>query len=140
MRQHAGRKRTNISRLAAGALWLGGSCVLYATSTDTARAAAIRLSGLWTGMLVADQGECPIEQASTLDIRHNDVTFAPANGALVLHGRLHPDGTVHADLLLSDRSKKKLPMVFEGHPSGDTITGIFGTPSCRAHIVLKRAE
>jgi hypothetical protein len=72
-----------------------------------------------------------------------DISFIPTGGVLVLHGR-RPSGDphLHAQLALTDMNKKPLPMVFEGRlaADGSHIDGTYGTPSCRAHLVLVRPE
>lgn len=95
--------------------------------------------GIWTGTLVTEQGTCPDQTESILQIAPKRLAFAPGTGTLQLHGTpVKGNARFHAQLMLQDKDKKPLPMVFEGHPDGDTITGTFGTPSCRAHITLKR--
>jgi|GEM_PF-1986743 len=126
------------------------ACTILATLTAGAAAgrhpahaasAADQPWGTWTGTLVADAGHCPDEAPSTLQVSHRAVTFTPGDQALALHGTRHKDdGSVHAELILSDRNRKPLPMVFNAQPTGDGFTGQYGTTTCRAHVVLKRAE
>ncbi|NHO32894.1 hypothetical protein GOB85_10090 [Acetobacter sp. LMG 1636] len=97
--------------------------------------------GLWAGRLVTDQGSCPDQQDSVLQIDPDRLAFTPGTGVLTLRGRPDKDHKrFHAQLMMTDMNHHPLPMVFEGHPDGQTITGEFGTPSCRAHVVLKRPE
>lgn len=97
--------------------------------------------GDWVGTLVTDKGTCPDTYESVLQIRSDKLFFAPATGTLVLHGTPDKDHKrFHAQLMLKDAKDKPLPMVFEGHPEGDTIVGVFGTPNCRAHVVLQRPK
>ena len=101
--------------------------------------AAPDLLGRWTGRLHTVQGTCPDAAPSTLVVGGASVSFAPADGALVLRGRRgHDRARLHAQLLLPGVNHKPVPMVFEGHPEGHEITGEYGTPSCRAEIRLKR--
>lgn len=98
-------------------------------------------SGNWFGTLVTDKGKCPDERESVLQVEPDRVAFTPETGTLVLHGKPDPDHhRFHAQLILMDMNHHPLPMVFEGHSEGDTIVGVYGTPTCRAHIVLKRAK
>ncbi|GBQ64408.1 hypothetical protein AA103196_0857 [Ameyamaea chiangmaiensis NBRC 103196] len=94
--------------------------------------------GDWVGTLKTDAGTCPDQISSTLQVSRTSVVFTPGDSALVLRGAHHPDGSVHAELVLPDRNHKPLPMVFEGHPDGASFAGVFGTPTCRAHVTLTR--
>ncbi len=110
------------------------------TSTVAARAAP-DLVGRWTGRLHPLQGVCPQQRGSTLVIDRKRLSFAPADGALVLHGRRGDDpARLHAQLSLPGVDHKPVPMVFEGHPEGDAIAGLYGTPTCRAEIRLERPQ
>lgn len=98
-------------------------------------------TGEWVGMLVTDQGTCPDHQDSILQVETDRVAFTPATGTLVLRGKPDKNLTrLHAQLMLKDKDGKPLPWVFEGQPDGDSIKGVFGTPNCRAHIVLHRPQ
>lgn len=97
--------------------------------------------GLWTGTLVTEKGKCPDQMESSLQIESDRIAFTPGTGALTLRGKPDKDHKrFHAQLILTDMKKQPLPMVFEGHPDGQTITGEYGTPTCRAHIVMTRPE
>ena len=98
--------------------------------------------GEWAGTLVTTQGTCPDGTPSRLLVGGTEISFVPANGVLVLHGHRRPGGRLHAQLLLTDMNRHPLPMVFEGvlAPDGSRIDGTYGTPSCRAHVVLLRPE
>ena len=98
-------------------------------------------NGEWTGTLITDKGTCPDHALSRLLVDGRDISFIPTAGVLVLHGRRPADDPrLHAQLVLTDMNKKPLPMVFEGRLStdGSRIDGTYGTPSCRAHVVLVR--
>nr|WP_246387186.1 hypothetical protein [Gluconacetobacter sacchari] len=121
------------------------ACAAVLTVVPAARAAddASRDPiGIWTGTLVADRGICPETRApSTLQIESRRVAFTPADGAQTLHGqRDATPGRFHAQLVLSGMNRKPFPMVFEGTPQGNTIQGTYGTPRCRAHVVLTRPQ
>ncbi len=105
-----------------------------------AKAAPADPAGEWAGTLVATQGTCPDRAPSRLLVSETDVSFVPAGGVLVLHGRRRPGPRLHAQLLLTDMNRHPLPMVFEGAlaPDGSRIDGTYGTPSCRAHVALLR--
>ncbi|NHN89042.1 hypothetical protein [Acetobacter conturbans] len=123
-------------------------CILVGGTLGAAACPALAASdaqddptGDWSGMLVTDKGTCPTQRESVLQVQANRLFFAPATGTLVLRGK--PDKTsqrFHAQLVLKDMKGQPLPMVFDGHPEGDTIVGVFGTPNCRAHIVLTRPK
>ena len=99
------------------------------------------LVGRWTGSLHTLQGVCPEQRSSTLVIDRRRLSFAPADGALVLHGRRDADPSrLHAQLSLPGVDHKPVPMVFEGRPDGDAIAGVYGTPTCRAKIRLERPQ
>ena len=97
--------------------------------------------GLWTGRLVTEQGNCNDEtrDTSTFQVTARQLTFTPADGSIMLVG-IPEKGYAHyhAEALVKQPSGAAFPMVFEAHPEGRTIVGTYGTPRCRAHIVLKR--
>ncbi|GBQ94371.1 hypothetical protein AA23498_2008 [Acetobacter nitrogenifigens DSM 23921 = NBRC 105050] len=130
---------------AIGASRLGGAGALVAllpllaTPALAAQSAQDDPYGNWTGRLVTDRGSCPDQTDSVLQIQSDRLVFSPGTGALTLRGRPDADHKrFHAQLKLTDASRRPLPMVFEGHPDGNTIAGVFGTPTCRAHIVMTR--
>ncbi|MFT8440754.1 hypothetical protein [Acetobacter fabarum] len=98
--------------------------------------------GDWTGMLVTDKGrDCPTEGLSYMQIQPKRMIFVPQMGNLVLHGVPNKERQhYHAQLILTDARKQPLPIVFEAHPIDDTFEGVYGTPTCRAHIILRRPE
>src|ERR1700709_1342670 len=103
-----------------------------ASITGQASAATPDLRGRWIGSLHTMQGTCPDQHNSTLVIARDHLSFAPADGVLVLRGTRrdsNPDH-LHAQLRLPGVDHKPVPMVFEAHPEGDAIVGLYGTPSC----------
>ena len=97
--------------------------------------------GEWSGRLVTEAGTCPGPLPARLLVGAEDISFLPSGGVIVLHGHRRPDsGRLHAQLLLTDINRKPLPMVFEGvlAPDGGHIDGTYGTPACRARVVLTR--
>ncbi|MBF0887504.1 MULTISPECIES: hypothetical protein [Gluconobacter] len=96
-------------------------------------------TGSWVGALVTDQGTCPTEHPSTLRIRGREILFTPADGSQVLHGTYTPGNQhYHAELAMTDLDHHPTAAVFNGYPVGQAIGGIFGSPSCRAHITMTR--
>ncbi len=117
------------------------SLAIASLGASGTQVAAADLRGRWTGSLHTLQGNCPDQHGSTLMIDRDHVSFAPADGVLVLQGRRRRDpGHLHAQLDLPGINHKPVPMVFEGHPDGDAIIGLYGTPTCRAEIRLERPE
>ncbi|MCQ8277668.1 hypothetical protein NFI95_04295 [Acetobacteraceae bacterium KSS8] len=101
------------------------------------------LQGEWAGTLRTEKGRCPTERPSRLLVDGKEISFVPGGGVLVLQGTRAPDGkSLHAQLALTDADRKPLPMVFEGAMAtdGTSIDGTYGTPACRASIVLHRPE
>lgn len=128
---------------------IAGAFILALSATGLAPAGAAEPVGaakdplgIWTGTLVADRGVCPETRApSTLQIGSRRIAFTPADGVHTLRGqRDATPGRFHAQLMLSDMNHKPFPMVFEGIPDGATIQGTYGTPRCRAHVVLTRPQ
>ena len=117
-------------------------CMTPAGAAEPATDAAKDPVGIWTGTLVAERGICPETRApSTLQIESRRIAFTPADGVHTLRGqRDATPGRFHAQLVLSDMNRKPFPMVFEGTPDGATIQGTYGTPRCRAHVVLTRPQ
>ncbi len=115
--------------------------VAFATLLVAAGARAAVLHGAWSGTLRTLQGTCPIERPSTLVIHAGQVSFAPADGVLVLQGKVKPDGQhLYAQLKLPGVDHHPVPMVFEGHAQDKVVVGQYGTPSCRAEVLLLRAR
>ena len=97
--------------------------------------------GEWAGRLVTTAGTCPGPLPARLLVGEEDISFLPSGGVIVLHGRRRPDDPrLHAQLLGLDMNRKPLPMVFEGvlAQDGSRIDGTYGTPACRARVVLLR--
>ncbi|GBQ58012.1 hypothetical protein [Komagataeibacter swingsii] len=97
--------------------------------------------GLWTGQLVRDQGNCTTEtgNTSTFQIGTKRMTFTPADGSIALTGVPQKKADLyHTETVVRQPSGAAFPMVFEARPEGDTMVGTYGTPRCRAHIVMKR--
>nr|WP_220790471.1 hypothetical protein [Gluconacetobacter takamatsuzukensis] len=120
------------------ALSASGPSPAAAASEDAAKDPV----GIWTGTLVADRGVCPETRApSTLQIESRRIAFTPADGAYTLRGRRDATpGRFHAQLVLDGMNHRPFAMVFEGTPDGATIRGTYGTPRCRAHVVLTRPQ
>lgn len=98
--------------------------------------------GEWIGTLVTDKGrDCPTQGLSYMQIKPTKMIFVPETSNLVLRGVPNKERQhYHAQLILQDARKQTLPMVFEAHPVDDTFEGVYGTPTCRAHITLRRPE
>ena len=112
-----------------------------ATLLAVPSARADTLRGAWSGTLHTLQGTCPSERPSTLVVHAGEISFAPGDGVLVLEGKVKPDGQhLHAQLRLPGIDHHPVPMVFEGHAQDKVIVGLFGTPGCRAEVVLLRAR
>ena len=76
---------------------------------------------------------------SSLSIRSDAVVFAPETGVISLPGHVGKDGHIVAGQTLSGADHKAFAMVFEGDLKGDTVTGTYATPRCRAAVSLNRA-
>ncbi|GBQ16060.1 hypothetical protein [Swaminathania salitolerans] len=140
---HPDKTDMRLNRSLSGALPLAsatlGGFVLLLSACATPPAPSKDPRGLWTGALVTEQGTCPTESNSTLQINANDITFTPGDSALVLKGRRGPDNLhYHARLAMKDAGRKPYTIVFNGYPVGNAIGGNYGSPSCRAHVVMTR--
>lgn len=127
-----------LARPAVVALGLAG---ILALARPAAADALHDPKGLWTGQLVTDRGNCTSEtrDTSTFQVGSKTLTFTPADGSVPLRGQPEKGyAHYHAEALLQQPSGAAYPMVFEAHPEGKTIVGTYGTPRCRAHIVLSR--
>jgi hypothetical protein len=125
-------------RLSHGAVAMAGVLLMLGGRVASA---APTLDGEWTGMMRTQQGRCPERADARLLVDGKRLSFVPSAGVLVLTGTIGADPRrLHAELMLSDMNHKPLPMVFEGVPSADgsRIDGTFGTPACRASVVLTR--
>jgi|GEM_PF-1104719 len=137
------RRPVRLPLLAAAPLLLG-ACLLLAAPlvpATASRAADPDLDGRWVGTLHTLQGRCPDQSSSTLVVNEKELSFAPADGVLVLHGRRTADRShLHAQLVLPGTNHKPVPMVLQAHPQGRAIVGLYGTPTCRAEITLRRPD
>ena len=123
-------------------LGMGWACFAPTPAALAATSAANDPYGDWTGTLVTDKGrDCPTEGPSFMQIEPDKIIFVPETGNLILRGVPNKERQhYHAQLVLQDARKQPLPMVFEAHPMDDTFEGVYGTPTCRAHITLRRPE
>ena len=131
------RRRPALARIVAGAL-AGALAAFVGGCGDATPGDPV---GEWAGRLVTEAGTCPGPRPARLLVGSEDVSFLPSGGVLVLHGRRKPGSEhLHAQLLLTDINHKPLPMVFEGAlaPDGTHIDGSYGTPTCRARVLLTR--
>lgn len=100
-------------------------------------------TGIWLGKLEPQQGTCPQERFAALRIDKKLILFSPDNGALVLKGvfnkKERPRHLV-ATLHRIDVNHKPYDLVFEGKAQGQNITGIYGTPDCRATVTFYRPQ
>ena len=95
--------------------------------------------GEWVGMLKTTAGSCPDQQPSDLTVSDRAVTFVPGDGVLALTGTRAADpDALHAQLLGTDMNHKPLPMVLDARLAGGQVVGTYGTPTCRADVVLHR--
>lgn len=128
--------RTVKSRLA-----LASFMALTACSGSHGPAPSKDPRGRWMGALVTEQGQCPDQDDSLLQIEDEMIVFSPANGSVILKGkRGKSNDVITASLTQSDQNHKPYRMVFRGHPVGNAIGGIYATPNCRAHIVMTRSH
>jgi hypothetical protein len=101
--------------------------------------------GRYAGAVDADQGVCgPVAGGAhlvgSLQIRGNDVQFAPDSGVLVLPGHVDAAGHVTAAVNAPGADHKPFLMVFEGDLHGDQVNGHYATPRCRAVVQLHLAR
>ncbi len=97
--------------------------------------------GTWVGTLVTSAGSCPDTQPSDLVVSDREVSFVPGDGVLALRGKRGADpDALHAQLLGTDMNHHPLPMVFDGRLDRGAVRGTYGTPACRAEIVMHRPE
>jgi hypothetical protein len=97
----------------------------------------------YAGQVDAEQGVCgPIgagqHMVASLQIRGDQVLFAPDEGVVLLQGRIDVAGHVTASLDAPGADHKPFPMVFEGSLHGMMIDGRYATPRCRAKVQLHR--
>ncbi len=100
--------------------------------------------GRYFGKMATQTGICGLSATpdgqidASLTIRGGDVRFVPEQGVVVLPGRIDAAGHVIASDSQPGADRKSFVMVFEGDLHGDTITGRYATPRCRATVTLAR--
>lgn len=135
------KKTQFITHLGHWAKWSAYISLIIFTCTQKP-ALADDNAGTWMGTLETEQGECPTHTQSSMVIKGNEILFTPGGGSLILRGTLKPgQNHYHAQLLLKGTSHHPVPMVFNATYDEETeeMHGVYGTPTCRAHIVLQRS-
>lgn len=130
------RLNVGVAPLVASAFAVALFTTLGACSTPDAASSPY---GLWSGKLIADDGNCPVDTESLLRIRGNTVIFNPGTGAQVLHGTFK-ESVPHyrAELVEKGMNGQPYKLSFDGYPVGMGIGGTYLTPRCRAHVTLVR--
>ncbi len=101
-------------------------------------------SASYVGVLADQQGYCGAAENShgitpaTLSIRGHTVQFEPESGVINLDGQIDSAGHVLAESNTPGADHKPFLQVFEGDLAGNSVTGRFATPRCRATVTLKR--
>ena len=121
-----------VGRLLAMTAWV----VLAGCAAGTE---ATNPNGTWVGTLATSAGTCPDTQPSDLVVSAREVSFVPGDGVLALRGKRGADpDALHAQRLGTDMNHHPLPMVFDARLEGGAVHGTYGTPTCRAEIVMHR--
>jgi hypothetical protein len=110
----------------------------------TACAAGAR-NDRYAGSVDAEQGVCgPIaggqHMQASLQIRGDQVLFAPDEGVVQLQGQIDATGHLSASLSAPGADHKPYPMAFEGDLHGDAVDGHYATPRCRATVRMHRVS
>ncbi len=97
----------------------------------------------FVGPVTATQGDCGFgfeggKATGTLSIRGKDALFAPTEGVVVLPGQVDASGHVQAGSSSAGADKKQFVQAFVGEVKGDSVSGTFATPRCRASVVMTR--
>ncbi len=127
----AGRRR---------AAYVLAACILFGLS-----ACAGGPDGRYFGHMTTQTGICGLSATpdgrieASLTIRGGDVLFAPEQGVVALQGRIDASGHIVAANTQPGADRKPFAMIFEGDLRGDTITGRYATPRCRAAVTLTRS-
>lgn len=98
--------------------------------------------GYWIGSFIVDQGtSCPSGDVALMQVTKKEMIFVPRTGPLVLRGKPQKKTQhYHAELLKTDLNKDPFPIVFEAVPQGDHFLGTYGSPTCRAHLILTKTK
>ena len=99
----------------------------------------------YAGSVDAEQGICgPIgsgqHMQASLQIRGDQVLFAPDEGVVLLQGQIDPTGHLTASATAPGADHKPFPMVFEGDLRADAVDGHYATPRCRATVRMHRVS
>ena len=116
-------------------------CAL-ATLLALAACAATPAEGRWTGTITPEPGSAPAPGCraaarSVLTVRGTVATFVPDETTIILSGEATPDGHVRTSRTTTGADKKPYVLVFEGQVTGNTLTGTYAAPRCRAQVDLK---
>ena len=99
--------------------------------------------GRWVGTVKPVAGTCdPVSQA-VLTIEPGrtppyPALFSPTAGVLALQGTSDGTGQVTADLHVTGMNHQPYILSFAATRTGDTITGTYVSPRCRAEVELHR--
>ena len=98
--------------------------------------------GRYAGTMAVQQGDCgpgfSSSTAATLMVREGKAEFAPNDGVTVLSGNMNGAGQVHVANTTPGADHKPFVQVFEGVRKGETISGQYASPRCRATVTLAR--
>ena len=99
----------------------------------------------YAGSVDADQGVCgPIaggqHMQASLQVRGDQVLFAPDEGVVLLQGQIDAAGHLTASVTTPGADHKPFAMAFEGDVHGDAVDGHYATPRCRATVRMHRVS
>lgn len=98
--------------------------------------------GRYAGTMVMTQGVCgPGYEAgqpaqATLVLQDGKAEFVPNDGVAVLTGTIDGAGHVHVANTAPGADHKPFVQVFEGMRTGDSISGDYASPRCRAKVTV----
>jgi hypothetical protein len=103
--------------------------------------AAATRNGRYAGVVDTEEGVCSPASGGTssqgsLQIRGDEVLFAPDGGVLILRGHVDGAGHLIASATTPGADHKPYQMLFEGDLRGDQVAGRYATPRCRATVRL----
>ena len=132
---------TKAKHRASGLAFLGGIGLAACSAGGVAHGDP---AGTWIGRLQTVAGTCPDGEDSDLDVSQRGVIFVPGDGVIALRGRFDRDDpdALRAQHAGATIDHKPYPMVFEARfapdANGGSVAGTYGTPECRATIILHR--
>ena len=128
---------------AAGRRFIPRSLLALAVALSACANNPTGLQGRWVGRVEPIAGTCDPASQAILTIETGRTPpyaaiFLPTAGVLTLHGTSNGTDQVAADLHITGMNHQPYVLSFTAARTGDSITGTYISPRCRAEVELHR--